>query len=372
MNLSFWEYKELFDSIDFTIIGAGIVGSCTALFLREKYPDAKILVLERGITPLGASTRNAGFSCFGSISEILDDLEHMSEEEIRALIQLRVQGLNLLQELVSPEDMQYEQQGGYEVFSDTQLEEYTASIPKINQWVEESTGLKDCFQLVGNSFNFGFGKQMIWNQYEGQLNPALMMKNLHRKLKQEKINILFGSEVREVRAMRDSVEVQLENLNFTTKILASCTNAFSRGLFKNLDLVPARNQVLITHKIPDLKIKGTFHYDKGYVYFRDYGNRLLIGGARNIDLDTETTTAFGANDKIIKHLKNLVAEKILPGVELSYEYEWSGIIATGKTKRPMIEQLEERIYGGFRLGGMGVAIGSVVGKKLAALISQNS
>ena len=71
---SYWEYKNWITDIDFAIVGSGIVGLNCALALREKYPSASILVLEKGILPQGASTKNAGFACFGSLSELLDDL----------------------------------------------------------------------------------------------------------------------------------------------------------------------------------------------------------------------------------------------------------------------------------------------------------
>ena len=74
MNLSYWEIKTWLTDIDFTIIGSGIVGLNTALELRNNYPKAKILILEKGRLPQGASTKNAGFACFGSLSEIIDDL----------------------------------------------------------------------------------------------------------------------------------------------------------------------------------------------------------------------------------------------------------------------------------------------------------
>ena len=77
MNLSYWEYTSWFSNIDYAIVGSGIVGLCCALRLRERFPDAKILILERGALPQGASTKNAGFACFGSISEILDDLKKL-------------------------------------------------------------------------------------------------------------------------------------------------------------------------------------------------------------------------------------------------------------------------------------------------------
>ena len=74
MNLSFWEINNWFTNVDYTIVGSGIVGLHCALQLRERYPKSKILVLEKGMLPQGASTKNAGFACFGSLSEIIDDL----------------------------------------------------------------------------------------------------------------------------------------------------------------------------------------------------------------------------------------------------------------------------------------------------------
>ena len=75
MNLSYWELKSWLTNVDYTIVGSGIVGLNTALNLKKRFPKANILVLERGVLPQGASTKNAGFACFGSLSEILDDLK---------------------------------------------------------------------------------------------------------------------------------------------------------------------------------------------------------------------------------------------------------------------------------------------------------
>jgi len=37
-------------------------------------PNAKIIVIEKGMLPQGASTKNARFACFGTVSEILEDI----------------------------------------------------------------------------------------------------------------------------------------------------------------------------------------------------------------------------------------------------------------------------------------------------------
>ena len=45
MNYSYWELKSWFSNIDFAIIGSGIVGLSTALYLKEKYPKSTILIV---------------------------------------------------------------------------------------------------------------------------------------------------------------------------------------------------------------------------------------------------------------------------------------------------------------------------------------
>lgn len=57
---SYWEQKSYINEIDLIVIGAGIVGYSTALFYKKRHPKSKILILERGILPSGASTKNAG------------------------------------------------------------------------------------------------------------------------------------------------------------------------------------------------------------------------------------------------------------------------------------------------------------------------
>jgi protoporphyrinogen oxidase len=48
MNFSYWELKNWFTEVDYVIVGSGIVGLHAALGLRERFPAAKIVVLENG------------------------------------------------------------------------------------------------------------------------------------------------------------------------------------------------------------------------------------------------------------------------------------------------------------------------------------
>jgi len=46
----------------------------------------------------------------------------------------------------------------------------------------------------------------------------------------------------------------------------------------------------------------------------------------------------------------------------------SGIMGVGKQKTPIVKRVSNTIMCGVRLGGMGVALGSLVGKELAGLV----
>jgi glycine/D-amino acid oxidase-like deaminating enzyme len=125
---------------------------------------------------------------------------------------------------------------------------------------------------------------------------------------------------------------------------------------------------LITEPITNLDIKGTFHLDKGYYYFRNIDDRILLGGGRNLDFETETTTAFGQTEIIQNKLEQLLKEVILPNRKVEIAHRWSGIMGVGTSKNPIVSQLSENVYCGVRLGGMGVAIGSLIGTELAELV----
>ena len=142
------------------------------------------------------------------------------------------------------------------------------------------------------------------------------------------------------------------------------TNGFSNKLLKE-DVKPARAQVLITKPIKNLKIQGTFHLDKGYYYFRNIDDRILLGGGRNLDFKNEETDEFGLNIKIQNELESMLKTVILPKNKFEIDHRWSGIMGVGNKKTTIIKTISENVFCGVRLGGMGIAIGSAVGNELA-------
>jgi gamma-glutamylputrescine oxidase len=375
--LSYWE-RESFISYDHIIIGAGIVGLSTAIEIRERFPSARILVLERGLLPTGASSRNAGFACMGSVTELLDDLQVMTESEVLYLFEQRKKGLDRLRKRLGDATIDYRENGSYELISEKEADA-VEKLDYLNKLINPVTG-KQPFRIANEKIaDFGFSKNyvktLIENTCEGELNTGKMLRSLTDLAFINGIEVKTGAEVKEFNETSSGVELGMgdhlrKEICLFSKTVTFCTNAFTGSLLPGEDVIPGRGQVLITNPIPDLKFKGIFHFDRGYYYFREIDGRVLFGGGRNIDFSAEQTTSFELTERIQNDLENKLKEIILPGVEYSVGQRWAGIMAFGKKKQPVVKAISDRLFGAFRMGGMGVALGGQVAMEVADLIAE--
>jgi gamma-glutamylputrescine oxidase len=373
-DLSFWEKQSFLSGYYVAIIGSGIVGVSAALRLKELDKKLNVVIIERGVLPLGASTRNAGFACFGSMTELLDDLQHHSEAEVFGLLEKRWQGLRKLRERVGDRNMEYHNWGGYEIFTAQEQDNFQMcadKIPFFNQALATIIGQKDVFSIKKQKFGFRNTKNLIFNRAEGQLDTGKMMATLINLAMKKGIRFLNATEVIHLEESNNHVLLHTNNdFAIAAQQTLIVNNAFARQLLPEIDVFPARNQVLITKPIPNLSIKGCFHYDKGYVYFRNVGSRLLLGGGRNHDFEGEQTAQLGNTPHIQQYLLDLLENVILPQQKIEIDSWWSGIIGVGKQKQPIIKRISPRVGVAVRCGGMGVAMGSLTGEEAADMIHE--
>jgi glycine/D-amino acid oxidase-like deaminating enzyme len=372
---SYWEQKNFF-GYDLIVIGSGFTGLSTAINYKKKNPKASVLILEKGVFPTGASTKNAGFACFGSLTEILDDFWNMNPKEVTTLVERRYKGLQQIRKNFGDAALRYQHTHGFELLEEENLRSVD-QIDEVNKMLKKIFK-KDVFSLVKKPEKLGFSskvKIVVENHFEGELDPGAYLTALWTKASKLGIRILTGVSVVEIQ--KDDGIVVAENtgknkvFEFKGEKVAVCTNAFSKKLWPESDLEPGRGLVLLskplTGKIP---WKGSFHMDKGYVYFREIDGRLLLGGARNKDFEKERSLEFETNPKIKMHLEHLAKEVIFPGKDVEWEMEWTGIMAFGPKKSPLIQAIGGKTAAAVRLGGMGVAIGWQVGKELSQLLSK--
>ena len=369
---SIWEKQSFLAASDFTIVGSGITGLSTALSIREKYPSASIQILEKGIHPAGASLKNAGFACFGSPSEILDDASKDGLDQAIDRVIRRYEGLIRLRERIGNDSLIWSENGGYEVFGASEHSALSASIemlPTLNHRLISELGIQP-YSISSESFGMNCLQSLIKISGEASIHSGEVIKRLAELCAAQKINLMNGAEVTGYNQDNDGVSIRInERDDIRTERLVLCTNAYTRDLV-DLDVWPNRGQVLLTEPIPGLQLKGNYHLHEGYFYFRDFMGGILLGGGRHLDKTGEQTNSHETTEMIQNALEELLQEVIIPNTAYSIKHRWAGTMGFGamSEKEPIIKEIEPGVFAAVRLGGMGVAMASMVGEQIAELI----
>jgi gamma-glutamylputrescine oxidase len=365
LSKSYWELSYSKEA-DVIILGGGIVGINTAIHLKSSQPNTEVLVIDQQWLGGGASVKNAGFVCFGSPTELLDDIENYGEDFAVEVFQKRWLGAQKLVKNIPSAVLELDKCGGMEIF-DNQSNVSNDQVDRLNSLVEKSIGLANHFRKAPQTFLPTFSPIGIKMEAESSINPMKMMAFLYKKA------ITLGVKFYlETVASIDDENKSLTLTNHQTikyEKLAITLNGYVSRLMPNLGVRPARNLVLITEDLPDISWKNVIHYDKGYVYFRRIGHKILIGGGRNIDKDNEYTDELGINPKINDFLESFLFEKVLNGRKVEIIHKYQGILGFGEDKFPKAQWYNENIAYACGMGGMGVAIGTQIGEDLAQLIT---
>ncbi len=372
-NFSYWEQKYFWKTWDFTIVGSGITGLTIAYFIKQKYPNANICVLERSFLPTGASTKNAGFACFGSVTEILDDLKGNNAQNVFSLLHKRYLGLDSLRSILGDSNIGFNPCGGFEVFTSADsenFEECQENLTSINNQLTHLLG-KNVFANVppgSNDFGFSGFDHILYNRLEGSIDTGLMMQSLIHKVRSIGIEIFNGIDVDKIDFKDANPTIHSNIGSFQSKQVIIATNGFANKLLPKLDVKPGRAQVLITEPISNLKLSGTFHHNKGYNYFRNIDNRILLGGGRDLNKNAEETVELGETAEVQSYLESLLRNHILPGQKVEIAHRWSGIMGVGNSKEVILESVGPSTICAVRFGGMGVALGAYIGKEVAKMV----
>lgn len=378
--LSYWERKAYFEGIDFAVLGAGIVGMSAALFLKKRFPEAKVVIYDKSLLSDAASFKNAGFACFGSAGELLDDRSKIGDHIAAETLRMRLEGLELLFQTLGKQSIQFQPIGSVELFSESEtidFQKVVQSLPELNKWVASIAPLdhsifSDCSDSLSD-FGFNGLPYGIRNQFEGVLDTAALNLAFHKQLGDHAIPIVKGLPLMQWESDSNQVELLFQGgIKGVAKHLCIATNGFSEKLLPPLDLQPARAQVLITQPLSTLNFEGCFHMEKGFNYFRTIDQRILLGGGRHLNMEGETTMEMNTTEEIQHYLEQILRIHILPRHHFEIDVRWSGIMGVGNEKKPLIERLTTRVAYAVRMGGMGVAMGTKVGYELAALFDSEA
>ncbi|MGB0171346.1 MAG: NAD(P)/FAD-dependent oxidoreductase [Flavobacteriales bacterium] len=373
--------------VDFTVIGAGMVGMSTALHLKRARPDLSVRLLERSPLSSGGTTRNAGFACFGSAGEWLDDLDAIGPHALEALIRMRAEGLAELIGLLGAEAIGLQWTGGWELLS--QSEEDARLHDKL------TIELKTLQDLSGRSLNSALGgihplagtgkggeraAWLHWDEdqakalgaahaihlpWEGMIHTGQMVSAFHRALDDAGVQRLHGVEVKALAPSPTGWMLDTSAGGLESRQAGLCTNGLAAHLVSGLEVRPVPNRVLVLRVAPGALPVGTYHIDRGYLYMRTLDeHHVLFGGGRHwgyeLPLPPERNVEMEAQwDAALEQ-----AARRWVNVE-AVTHRWTGWLGVGPDRRPLIGESQPGLHHAVRMGGMGVAIGTRVGRELA-------
>lgn len=375
--LSIWEKEAFYAPQDVIIVGSGLVGLWSAFYLKKKSPSLKITIIDQGSVPTGASTRNAGFACFGSLSELMYDIKTMGLDATLSLVEKRFKGLERIQKHLSETVIDFKKCGGYELFGGIApytKEELENSVGYLNTLLKDITGKKRTYCLADERLReFGFGQtaHLVLNSEEGYLHSGKLVQSLLQKVIALGVNYIPATSVASYEVVGAHITIKTkEGFSLQMTKLLICTNALAKELLPFENIASARGQIIVTSPIKHLSFEGAFHSDEGFYYFRNLENRVLLGGARNLAFDEETTNDATISQPIQSELERYLSEVVLPREKGNYtiEHRWAGIMGMGPKKAPTIKEVQPNVYCAIGLGGMGVALAPVAGGEVAALM----
>lgn len=373
MQVSIWEAESFYGHKQVIIIGAGLAGLWSAIELHKKNSRLSILILEKGMIPSGASTRNAGFACFGSPTELWHDIETVGLDATLQTVEMRYKGIKKIRSYFG-EVIDYDNCGGYELLSDDfDDNNLSGRLTELNKSLQGITGEEATFGINDekiNQFNFNGFKYLIENKLEGGLHSGKLVQALTKKALALGIEIITQAEITSWQQGDDGIKVSTkQGVKFSCDKLLLCTNGFTGSLTQDIDIKPGRGQIVVTSPVENLPFRGTFHFDGGFYYFRNIGNRVLLGGARNKAFEEETTNALETTGIIQNELQRFLQEHILPGRTFAIEHRWSGIMGFTGNHQPIVKEIEPCVFAVITCNGMGVALSPIIAEKVAELVT---
>ena len=367
--VSIWEKGSWYRNPDIVIAGGGLLGMWTAIELKKREPLLDVLVLERASRTRGASSRNAGFACFGSPGELLHDARTMGVEQMQRIVEMRYRGIRKIKKTFKANAIDFEQTGGHECFTH-HFDTIRESLEELNSWLKPVVNHSETFREASSKMaELGLDFEgMTHTEAEAVLHSGKLVEQLYQLALEEGVRFFHGQEVVAWNGGKMPMVVT-KDFEIKAKVLVVSTNAWLSEMVPDLHIKPARGQILLTRQIPGLMLDGAFHFDEGFYYWRNLHGRILFGGGRNSDFAGEETLSMTISEKIQNTLetflqKHFTQVRHLPAEEW-IEMRWSGIMAMTPDKQPLFKSVDENVFAACCCNGMGVSLTPVFGEMVA-------
>lgn len=358
---------------DVVIIGAGYTGLSAAHHIAKS--GLSPIVFEANRPGWGASGRNGGVITAKfrlSFREI--DAVH-GRAMARRMYEIAHESTDMVEELVSEfgiASAKLTRTGQVKAaHNETTLR---AAIDEAN-WMTREMGSAEVRILDKNGVREETGSDIfvggVLNPGSGGIHPLNYLRGLADGVAGRGVSIFQQSPVVKLRRDGGGIVAETPRGAVRAKQAIIATNSYSdlTGATAHLQrtLIPFRSAMVATEKLPRnlagklMPTGRTYTETKRMMrWFRMVDNRVIFGGRG----------AFGKEDsQAAFHALRKAMVGIFPDLaDIPLEYKWSGLVAMTLDSVPHIGRLDDRTLVSLGYNGAGVAMSSLMGRYLAALV----
>ena len=340
--------RELAGAPDAEIVGGGITGISCALTLAGA--GKRVRLHEARAVASGASGRNGGFALRGGAMAYDSAREWLGHSAAADYWRLTEAYVDRTAELGGDA---FRRTGSLRLAGEDERDELRAEYEALREDGFAAEWRDELSEPLAGRF-----PGALFHPADGVLQPARLVRRLATAAADA------GVEIRE----HDRVEA-LDALEAETVVVA--TDGYPSGLLGELEglIIPTRGQMIATEPL-DAMLFPMPHYGRhGYDYWhQNEDGRLIVGGFRDADMDSEFTASEETTPRIQGALEDFV--EALLGRRPKITHRWAGIFGLVPDLMPVVGPAPGRdglwVAGGY--SGHGNVLGLMCGDLVAQAI----
>ncbi len=368
--------RDLPDSIDVAVVGAGFCGLSAARTLATR--GVKVAVLEAETFGWGASSRNGGMVLTGMKLPVPTLIKRYGREAVRKMYAASLESIDCVEQIVREEniDCNFSRCGHLEVAcKQSHFDGYEESAALVKREFNHALRIIPKSELrgeIGSDIYFG---GMV-DETSAGLNPARYVAGLAHAAQRAGASLYDHTRVTSVQLEKNNgarkFRVQTSKGAITAREVILASGAYTTDATPALrkKIIPIGSYIIATEVLPaevarELSPRNRMIYDSKhflYYYRLTPDNRMLFGGRAAFFPETENTVRQSA--EILRSGMIGVYPQLR---DVKVEYVWGGTLDFTLDVMPHAGKIDGMHFAtGF--AGHGVAAATWFGAKLAGLI----